>query len=420
MSAEAGGRRLPVHDGIVRVGVEDDVRHAAREMLVDDPLPVLEVLVKGEVKACQCLGAHAALAVDVRGGDTREDGLEVVGADEAVVVVRTPELTHRLVRILPVAEDVPDDHVAERRLVLGRHAVFVRESRDGPVVVLLDEPRAGVAPVEQELLRLRLAFQDIAEQRGEPRTQRVAVAFRELLFHLPGPGLRPAFPAVDECAVNLHAGGEDLSKIAFEVRLEAARIHLVALPARRLRRRGMVAALRVDVSEDERLRPDRLHGHRIRRHREMAQPPAGLRLPHVEAVFGRERPLDPPVSAMGTFHREGALPTLQEEARKRNRHANLVLPRAHRTLPHDDRLAARITAVPDHQLRVRLVGPVVIDLLGIRKRRREPSGVNGILNGEGHRADLVIVVIRIERRTLVRLEGDELAHRLVGRDPGSA
>ena len=62
----------------------------------------------------------------------------------------------------------------------------------------------------------------------------------------------------------------------------------------------------------------------------------------------------------------------------------------------------------------------MVDLLRIRECRGEPVGVDVVFNGKRHRANLVIVVIRIERRPLPRLERDELAHRLVGRNPGAS
>ena len=237
---------------IVRVGVEDEMRHAAREVFVGDALEEAGRLVPAQLEARERLCRDAPLAVQVRRRDARTHRLVLPAADVAVVAVRIPELAHRRVGPLPVAQDVARQDVTERRLVLAGEAAFLRQLRHPPVEIALDQRRDGVAPVAEKVPRRLAAVDHVAEERGQAAAHVVALQVAEIVFHPPRPVGPPRLPAVEQDAV--HPDGRKRAvqqppDIAPEVRLDAARIELVALPARRAVGRRAVLEPRIDVTD---------------------------------------------------------------------------------------------------------------------------------------------------------------------------
>ena len=106
------------------------------------------------------------------------------------------------------------------------------------VVVLRHQLAERTAPVEEELLRLRRAAENLPGQRRKPREQRIAPPLLEFLEHVPRPGHLSGFVAVRKHILDRSAliDAEEL----LEIGLPGLRVQLVHLQARRLRRGRVV------------------------------------------------------------------------------------------------------------------------------------------------------------------------------------
>ncbi len=249
--AETRTRRQEVCTRVVRVGVEDEMRHAARERVITRPLQILGCFIPLEFHARERLGGATALAIDVRRTRTGIDGLEVVLPDTALRAWM-PELAHRRVAPFPEAHQVAGNHVAERRLVLGRHAEFLRDDVHAGVVVRLDEIAQRPPPVEEKPLRRRRIVQHPAEDGGQLLAEVVAVGGAEIGLQRRRPRLAQTLPAVDHEPLELAAGQRAVRKtpdVGGEVGVDGGRVHLVAFPARGFLRRGAVARPVVHVAD---------------------------------------------------------------------------------------------------------------------------------------------------------------------------
>ena len=152
-------------------------------------------------------------------------------------------------------------------------------------VVLLYEVRTRPPPVQEERLRLFFALEDIAEKRGQPRAQLIAVQPFEFLLHLPCPVLGVAFPAVEKESFEktaLERACGEASDVSVEMLLERLGIHLVALVARRFARGRRVLVFGVHMAEHESFFAHRLHALRSVADFQRAQLAPGLRLPVVD------------------------------------------------------------------------------------------------------------------------------------------
>ena len=314
--------------------------------------------------------------------------------------------------MLPVGEQVSRKRVAERRLVLHRKAVRVRQFREATVVVFLDQLAEQTAPVAQKTFRFGRRTDHPAEDGRQMAHGEIAAPCSKGRVQPVRPVVAIAFPAVHDHAVEqpLQRPFREPSDIRGVVRLDSARRKLRAFPARRLFGRGAVSVKPIDVPKTQdgprllvgrhpvqravRTHPpgqvdDRLRGYpafRILLRRgavnESANRPARKPLP---VFHSRGRGKAHVAEADGIFRPERQPPAARRRlvARERLAHAarSVVLPVSGRQgFAHDCPPDARRRLGLEDNRRLGVVGAVVVQL-GRRGDLQRPHG-HGFVKGE--------------------------------------
>ena len=144
-------------------------------------------------------GCHARFPVDTGGGSSWFNRLKVQRPDK-VFGHRLPEFTHGDIRIFIIFKDICREYISARRLIRDGHALFFRPVGHVAKEIIHKQTVDYLPPVVQEAGgRLRIVYH-IAEKSRQPFPQRVTGSLFKLLLHTAGPGLCPAFPAIEKDA----------------------------------------------------------------------------------------------------------------------------------------------------------------------------------------------------------------------------